>query len=122
MDHVFEAGFGLGLPMFLITLGLVFLVAYIALIVYIYNDARRRGMNYVLWTLLAIFAPSAIGIILYFILRQPMPVFCTNCGGGMPPGLTYCPHCGTTLARTCPQCHRASQAGWAHCGWCGARL
>ena len=31
-----------------------------------------------LWTLLAIFIPNAIGIILYFILRDPVPVPCPS--------------------------------------------
>ena len=31
-------------------------------------------MNYVMWTLLAIFIPSAVGVILYFILRDPIAV------------------------------------------------
>ena len=41
---------------------------------YVYGDARRRGMRYVMWTLLAIFIPNGIGVILYFILREPLEV------------------------------------------------
>src|SRR5579863_9817094 len=36
---------------------------------YISADAKRRGMRYVMWTLLAIFVPDFIGVIIYFILR-----------------------------------------------------
>src|SRR5260370_39702236 len=44
-------------------------VALVALIGYVYGDAKRRQMRYVMWTLLVIFIPNAIGMILYFILR-----------------------------------------------------
>ena len=50
----------------------MFLAGYTLLIGYIYGDARRRGMRYVMWTLLAIFLFNGIGIILYFILREPL--------------------------------------------------
>ena len=46
----------------------------VLLVGYVWADAKRRGMNAVLWLLLAIFIPNAIGIILYFILRDPLPV------------------------------------------------
>ena len=49
------------------------LAGWTLLIGYVYGDARRRGMRYVMWTLLAIFIPNGIGVILYFILRDPMP-------------------------------------------------
>ena len=48
-------------------------VALVALIGYVYGDAKRRQMRYVMWTLLAIFVPHGIGMILYFILRDPLP-------------------------------------------------
>ena len=69
------------LPLFLASLiGAVALGIYVLLVGYVFGDARRRGMNHVLWTLLAIFIPNAIGVILYFILRDPIPVPCPSCG------------------------------------------
>ena len=58
------------------------LSGYALLIAYVYGDARRRGMRYVMWTLLAIFLVNGIGIILYFILREPLMVYCSRCGAG----------------------------------------
>src|SRR5215831_16663734 len=55
-------------------------VALVALIGYVYGDAKRRQMRYVMWTLLAIFIPNGIGMILYFILRDPLPEPCPGCG------------------------------------------
>ena len=95
---------------------------YILLIGYIYGDAKRRGMKYVAWTFLAALAPSAIGIILYFILRDPLQVHCTKCGCAIHPGFVYCPHCGGSMGATCLECHKVTQSGWTHCAWCGAKL
>ena len=98
------------------------MAGYVLLIGYIYGDARRRGMRYVLWTLLAVLAPSAIGILLYFILREPRQVHCTKCGCSVSPNFAYCPRCGGTMSATCGRCQRVAQPGWSHCAWCGGKL
>jgi len=89
---------------------------------YVYGDARRRRMRYVMWTLLACFIPNGIGAILYFILRDPMPSYCSKCGASTKQGHAFCPRCGANVLPTCSQCHRAGQPGWSHCAWCGAKL
>src|SRR5512138_2075692 len=58
----------------------VALFVYILILGYIAADAKRRGMRPVLWVLLALFIPNAIGIILYFILREPLLTTCAACG------------------------------------------
>jgi hypothetical protein len=98
------------------------LAAWTLLIGYVYGDARLRGMRYVLWTLLAIFIPNGIGVILYFILRDPIPGYCSKCGSRAQQGHAFCPGCGASILPACSQCHRAGQPGWSHCAWCGARL
>ena len=89
---------------------------------YVYGDARRRGMRAVLWLLLAIFVPNTIGIILYFLLRVPLPVPCTACSQPVKPGFAFCPSCGGALSPACPQCRRAVEAGWSNCAYCGTKL
>ena len=89
---------------------------------YIYGDAKRRGMRYVMWTLLAIFIPDGIGIILYFLLRTPMPKSCPGCAQLVASGFTFCPHCGTALQATCPNCGRGVERGWSNCPHCGTQL
>lgn len=103
--------------------GLSFLlVPYIALIGYVFADARRRGMRYIMWTLLSVFIPDAIGIILYFILRDPMPKPCPGCSTLVKAGFTFCPHCGNSLQPTCTNCGRAVDYGWSNCPNCGTKL
>ena len=98
------------------------LFIWVLLIGYVYGDARRRGMRHVMWTLLAVFIPNAIGIILYFILRGPLLRACPKCGAAAGSLFPFCPACGTALAQTCPECRRCVEPGWSHCGHCGAHL
>ncbi len=95
---------------------------YVFLIIYICRDAKRRGMRYVMWTLLAIFIPNAVGIILYFILRDPLPTACPTCGVLVKSSFTFCPHCATGLRPTCSQCGHAIESNWSHCPHCGTAV
>jgi len=103
-------------------MGSLMLAGYTLLVGYVYGDARRRGMRYVMWTLLAIFLTNGIGVILYFILREPLQVYCSACGAGVQASHAYCPRCGAGVQPACPACHRILQPGWTHCAWCGSRL
>jgi hypothetical protein len=89
---------------------------------YIYGDAKRRGMRYVMWTLLAIFVPYVIGILLYFILRDPLPSDCPNCHSPVLAKFAFCPNCGTGVRPSCPQCGKSIERGWANCGYCGTKV
>ena len=110
-------------PVFLASLvGVAFLGAYVLLVGYVFGDARRRGMNYVLWTLLSIFIPNAIGIILYFILRDPVSVPCPTCAMPARKGHAFCAGCGTAVRTACPQCHQPVEPGWRNCARCGATI
>jgi len=100
----------------------IFPAIYVLLIGYVHADAKRRGMRYLMWTLLAIFIPNAIGIILYFILRDPLMKSCPGCSQVLKSGYTFCPHCGTSLLPTCPNCGRGVELGWANCPQCGTKL
>jgi hypothetical protein len=100
----------------------LFVGCYILLIGYLNSDAGRRGMNRVLWTLLAIFVPNALGIILYFLLRQPLPASCPYCGCTIQSGFGYCPRCGKNLSLHCPRCQHAVHAEDVYCSNCGNQL
>jgi hypothetical protein len=99
-----------------------FTFAWVLVIAYINADARRRGMRHVMWTLLAIFIPYAIGIILYFVLRDPLMVRCPQCGAMGRSGFIFCPECGAELTAFCPACKRAVEPGWNRCAYCGTEL
>ncbi len=120
--HDPHALYALG-PIFLLTLfGIVPLALYVLLVGYVWGDAKRRGMNALLWVLLAIFIPSAIGIILYFILRDPVPVPCPSCGAPSSKGHAFCARCGAAVRRACAQCRGPVEPGWSNCPSCGVPL
>ncbi len=110
-------------PLFLASLlGVAFLAAFILLVGYVFGDARRRGMRHVMWTLIAVFVPNGIGLILYFILREPLPVPCGTCGMLAGKQHAFCPGCGSPVRAVCPACRQMVEPGWRNCAGCGASL
>ena len=95
---------------------------YLLLIGYINRDAKRRGMSTILWTILAVVIPNALGIILYFLLRLPLRSLCPQCAHAVQTGFSFCPHCSYKLSPSCPQCKRAVGANDIYCPYCGASL
>lgn len=102
----------------------VFLIlpAWVLAVGYVYADAKRRGMRYVMWTWLAALVPDGIGIILYFILRDALPKPCPSCTTPVKASFIFCPNCGTSMQPTCPQCGKGVDPAWSHCPHCGANL
>ena len=97
-------------------------VVFLALIGYVNRDAKRRGMSPVLWTIVVLIIPNALGFILYFILRQPMRRACPQCGYFVESGFNFCPHCSYKLSPSCPQCQRVVSASDIYCPYCGSAL
>jgi hypothetical protein len=95
---------------------------YVVLIGYVNQDAGRRRMSRVLWTLIAIFVPNGLGIVLYFVLRKPRIAHCPQCDVEVEPGFSYCPRCRTRLQPVCPHCQRSVNVGDKFCPFCGEGL
>jgi hypothetical protein len=89
---------------------------------YINRDAKRRGMNSTLWTLLAIFVPYAIGVIIYFLMREPLPYNCPECGAVVNARFNFCPVCKHNLRPSCPQCKREVRLEDRFCPYCAQEL
>ena len=81
--------------------GGIFLAIIILMIGYVNADSKRRGMNSLLWTLLVIFIPKALGFLAYFLLRKPLLMPCPNCRTSVGSDFRYCPKCGYALTPTC---------------------
>ncbi len=95
---------------------------YAVLIGYVNQDAGRRGMSRLLWTLIAIFVPNGLGIVLYFVLRKPRAVTCPQCNAEVEPGFSFCPRCRNRLRPACPHCQRSVDLGDKFCPYCGGAL
>jgi RNA polymerase subunit RPABC4/transcription elongation factor Spt4 len=99
----------------------VVFISYAGLVGFIYADAKRRHMRHVMWAWLAII-PYFIGVILYFILRDPLPSICPHCQTTVPRTFAYCPGCGSRIHPVCSQCGKPIQIEWKNCPHCGSRI
>jgi ABC-type Fe3+ transport system permease subunit len=98
---------------------LIFLVAYVN------RDAKRRGMNSGLWTLLVlVLMPGylVIGFMVYFLMREPLPYNCPQCGTTVGGRFNFCPNCKLNLHPSCPQCKREVAETDKFCPYCAADL
>jgi RNA polymerase subunit RPABC4/transcription elongation factor Spt4 len=109
-------GFGL------VTAIAIVISAFVLLIAYIGADAKRRGMNPVLWELVAFLVPYLIGIALYFVVREPLPFNCPRCGRTLTAQFNFCPACQFNLRPSCPQCRGTLHPGDRFCPHCGFTL
>ena len=94
----------------------------ILLIGYVHQDAKRRGMNAGLWTLLVIMLLPGwifIGFTIYFLVREPLPYHCTQCGAMVSARFNFCPNCRINLRPACPQCRREVSDRDRFCPYCG---
>lgn len=91
--------------------------------VFVYRDAKTRGMEPILWALVAALVPSFIGLIIYLVVRSGYAVYhCANCGAAVEEQYAVCPRCGADLKLRCPSCGRYVQADWQMCAHCGQQL
>jgi hypothetical protein len=98
------------------------IACYVVLIGYINRDAGRRGMSRLFWTLVAIFVPNGLGIVLYFVLRKQRAARCPQCDAEVEAGFSFCPRCRTRLRPVCPHCQRSVDFGDKFCPYCGGGL
>jgi ABC-type Fe3+ transport system permease subunit len=96
------------LAMIGIVTGIAILIsAFLFVLGYVYRDARRRNMNAPLWTLLVlVLAPSSliIGLVIYLLVREPLPYPCPRCGALVGPRFNFCSNCKCNLHPSCPNC------------------
>lgn len=109
----------------IVTLVSIFFAAFIFLTAYVNRDAARRGMNSFLWTILIlIFLPTwgLIGLVIYFLMREPLPYPCPQCSASVSARFNFCPNCKCNLQPSCPQCKREVAELDKFCPYCGTDL
>jgi hypothetical protein len=109
----------------LITLVTLCFAFFIFMIAYVNRDASRRGMNSALWTILVIvFLPTwgLIGLVIYLLMREPLPYPCPECATTVNARFNFCPNCKCNLHPACPQCKREVGELDKFCPHCGNDL
>ncbi len=92
---------------------------------YVYRDAKRRGMNGGLWTLLVlILAPMYlfIGLVIYLLVRDPLPYTCPQCAATVSARFNFCSNCKYNLHPACPQCQQEVSDTDKFCPYCATEL
>ena len=109
----------------IITGASLFVATLIFMIAYVNRDAKRRGMNPTLWTLLAIILLPGyliIGFMVYFLMREPLPYPCPQCGASVGARFNFCPNCKCNLHPSCPNCKREVVETDKFCPYCAQEL
>jgi zinc-ribbon domain len=109
----------------MITLGAFTLTVWLMMLGYVYRDAKRRGMNAGLWTLLVLILSPAyllIGLIIYLLIREPLPYTCPKCSAAVNARFNFCPNCKYNLRPACPQCQHEVGDDDKFCPYCAAEL
>jgi RNA polymerase subunit RPABC4/transcription elongation factor Spt4 len=92
---------------------------------YVYRDAQRRGMHPGLWTLLVLILSGGyflIGLIIYLLVREPLPYTCPQCATSVNARFNFCPNCKYNLHPACPQCQREVSDDDKFCPFCATEL
>lgn len=108
-----------------ITVGALVFSAILFMLGYVYRDAKRRGMNAGLWTLLVLILSPAyllIGLIIYLLVREPLPFTCPQCSTTVNARFNFCPNCKYNLHPACPQCQREVADTDKFCPYCATEL
>jgi len=93
--------------------------------VYVNQDAKRRGMNSAVWTLVVlILMPGylVLGFIIYLLMREPLPYPCPKCSTTVGAKFNFCPNCKTNLHPACPQCKQEIAETDRYCPYCAYEL
>lgn len=140
-------GLGDGVVGLFLTLAVIGLFAvWIALIVFTYNDARKRIADpFLIGCATAASLFPFVGTLVYTILRPPEFLddvkerewdvratqaqlrrvragSCRKCGYPAEPDFLRCPSCRSRLREPCPSCDRPVGLGWKVCPYCEQTL
>lgn len=103
----------------ILTLSIVFFI-HIVLAIFVYQDAKKRGLNKKLWTILTLVVPNFFGVIMYFIIRtqSSSKKVCHHCQHSINHDDLYCPKCGVDQTNTCNRCKQPLHETWIVCPKC----
>jgi len=90
----------------IILIPLLWFIAGILILLWVYRDAESRGMSGALWAIIVFFL-NIFGLILYLLVRESTPPgtllgrritrVCPKCGQVLGEEAKFCPRCGKSL-------------------------
>lgn len=105
-------------------MGIIFVIIIPLLVgILVYRDARSRGMDAMVWALVAVLIPGFIGLIIYLIMRKDFGnLKCAKCNNLVNADFLACPYCGNDLKGRCPNCNRPVEPDYKICPNCAHEL
>jgi hypothetical protein len=95
---------------------------YVLMVGYVSRDAPRRSMSTRLWVVICLVMQGGIGLVLYFLLRQPVVARCPSCGTSIHTEFHFCPQCAYQVSAACGNCYRGVRITDLYCVYCGHSL
>ena len=107
------------LPLILLLIfGVIYLIGH-----FVFMDSKKRGMDPWLWTMVALFVPNLIGLIIYLVVRNSYTKkICKSCGNPVDDHFMNCPLCGFKLKDNCSSCGFPVEPEWNICPKCASKL
>lgn len=69
--------------------------------IWVYKDAKQRGLSAGMWTFLVVLSGTFIGLILYLLIgRKQRYCVCDKCGAAINIQGAFCPKCGETIVES----------------------
>lgn len=99
---------------------LFFMLYWVLLALWVYQNARKSKINAVLWGIITLFTNLA-GLFIYLIYKQNNKT-CFKCGALQNKRNIYCTYCGTKISKTCKDCNAIISEGDNFCNTCGNKI
>lgn len=96
-----------------------FMIYWILLALYIYQNALKSRLNPYLWGGITLLTNIA-GVIIYCIYKQNLKT-CYKCGTSQSKNNIYCVYCGIKLNETCNKCGSVINSNDKYCAKCGEK-
>ena len=96
---------------------LLFMIYWIIIALWVYQNARKSRLSAPVWGIVALFTNLA-GVLVYVIYKHINNV-CAFCGAVQPNANVFCTFCGNKIGTICPECGHSLKPDDKYCPKCG---
>lgn len=96
---------------------LLFMLYWIIVAMWVYQNAEKARLNAPAWGIITLFTNLA-GVFVYAVYKHISGV-CTVCGAAQNRGNVFCTVCGSKIGATCTECGHSLKTGDEFCPKCG---